>query len=118
MDEILCKPFNDLTEEEKKQLQQFLNKKKPSVPFSKATLNDCVRPDGLALNTDYIGVKAPSLHIPDDFQTESPSLWLCETLANIDQVWVLDNEKACRIVAGPDKVADRQRSKVKLRLNI
>ena len=71
---------------------------KPSIPFSKATLYDCVRPDGLALNIDHVDVKVPSLHIPDDFETVSPSLWLCETLAKIDRAWVLDNEKACRIV--------------------
>jgi len=98
MDELLNKSANELTEEEWNQVQQFWNKKKPSVPFSKATLYDCIRPDGLALNIDYIHVKAPSLHIPDDFETVFPSLWLCETLEKIDQVWVLDNEKACRIV--------------------
>jgi hypothetical protein len=40
MNNLLDKKLNELTEEEKKQVQQFLNKKKPSVPFSKATLND------------------------------------------------------------------------------
>ncbi|EPZ35355.1 hypothetical protein O9G_000751 [Rozella allomycis CSF55] len=98
MDELLSKTLNELTEEEWKQVQQFKNKKKPSINFSKATYDHCVRPDGLALNLDYINVKAPSLHIPDDFKTVSPSLWLSEALKKIDQVWVLDNEKACRLV--------------------
>jgi hypothetical protein len=53
MDEILCKTVNELTDEEWKQVQQLWNNKKTSVPFSKATLSDCIRPDGLALNIDY-----------------------------------------------------------------
>ena len=68
MDELLIKPviLNDLTEEEWKQVQQLKNKKKPSVPFSKATLDHCVRLDGLALDLRYIepiGFPAPTLHI-------------------------------------------------------
>jgi hypothetical protein len=98
MDEQLLNKLNELTDAEWTQVQQLKNKKKPSVPFSKATLDDCVRADGLALNIDYIDVKIPSLHIPNDFETASPSLWLCETLAKIDLVWVLNNEKSCRIV--------------------
>jgi hypothetical protein len=97
MDELL-KKLNELTEEEKKQVQQFLTNKKPSVPFSKATLNDCVRPDGLALNIDYASVKAPTIHIPVDFPAPAASAHLCETLARIEKVWVLDNEKASRII--------------------
>jgi hypothetical protein len=95
MDELLCK---EITEEEWRQVQKLRKKKKPSVPFSKTTLNDCIRPDGLALNIDWISVKAPTLHIPDDFAAPTASAHLCETLARIDKVWVLDNEKACRIV--------------------
>ena len=99
MDEILKKSINELTEEEKSQLvQQLKNKKKPSVQFSKATLNDCVRPDGLALNIDYAIIDAPSLHIPTSFPTPVASDFLCENLCRIKTVWVLDNEKACRIV--------------------
>ena len=97
--------LNDLTEEEKSQLSDKQKKavkalisSKPSVPFHKATLNDCVRPDGLALNIDWIRVKAPTLHIPVDFAAPIASAHLCETLAKIDKVWVLDNEKSCRIV--------------------
>ena len=59
MDELLNK-LKEPTDEEKKQVQQFWTNKKPSVPFSKATLNDCVRPDGLALNIDYATIDAPS----------------------------------------------------------
>ena len=51
--EELLKKINELTEEEKSQLTdkekkalKVLMSSKPSVPFSKATLNDCVRPDG------------------------------------------------------------------------
>ena len=102
MNELFNKPLNQLTEEEKNQVQQFWNnpnpKKKPSVAFSRATLNDCVRPDGLALNIDYASVKAPTIHIPVDFPAPAASAHLCETLARIEKVWVLDNEKACRIV--------------------
>jgi len=98
MDELLKKPVNELTDEEWKQVQQLKNKKKPSVKFSSATLNDCVRPDGLALNIDYAIVKAPTIDIPVDFPAPAASAHLCETLARIEKVWVLDNEKACRIV--------------------
>ncbi len=98
MNELFNKPLNQLTEEEKNQVQQFWNKKKPSVAFSRATPNDCVRPDGLALNIDYASVKAPTIHIPVDFPAPVASAHLCETLVRIDKVWVLDNEKACRIV--------------------
>jgi hypothetical protein len=97
MDELLNK-LNELTDEERKQVQQFWTKKKPSVPFSKATLNDCVRPDGLALDIDYATIDAPSLHIPTSFPTPVASDFLCENLSRIKTVWVLDNEKACRIV--------------------
>jgi hypothetical protein len=100
MDELLNQPviLNELTEEEWKQVQQLKNKKKPSVQFSKATLSDCVRPDGLALNIDYASVKAPTIHIPVDFPAPAASAHLCEALERIENVWVLDNEKACRIV--------------------
>ena len=81
--------------EEKEQLKE---KNKSSVPFSRATLNDCVRADGLALNIDYVIIDAPTIHIPVDFQGPIISDFLSETLARIEKVWVLDNEKACRIV--------------------
>ena len=97
MNELLGK-LNELTEEEWKQVQKLKNKKKPSVPFSRVTLNDCVRPDGLALNIDYVIIDAPTIHIPVDFQGPIISDFLSETLARIEKVWVLDNEKACRIV--------------------
>jgi hypothetical protein len=98
MSELLKKPVDELTDEEWKQVQQLKNKKKPSVQFSKATLNDCVRPDGLALNIDYATIDAPSLHIPTSFPTPVASDLLCQNLSRIKTVWVLDNEKACRIV--------------------
>jgi hypothetical protein len=40
MGEQLLNKLNQLTEEEWKQVQQLKNKKKPSVSFSKANLND------------------------------------------------------------------------------
>ena len=97
MNETLSK-LNDLTDKEKDEIQELLYKKKPSVTFSKATLNHCVREDGLALNIDYVTVRAPTIHIPVDFSAPTASAHLCETLARIERVWVLDNEKACRIV--------------------
>ncbi|KAI8893385.1 hypothetical protein BC833DRAFT_569266 [Globomyces pollinis-pini] len=105
MNELFNKPLNQLTEEEKNQLSEKQKKalkaligSKPSVAFSKATLNDCIRPDGLALNIDYVSVKAPTIHIPVDFPEPTATAHLCESLARIEKVWVLDNEKACRIV--------------------
>jgi hypothetical protein len=74
------------------------NEKKPSIPFSRATLNDCVRPDGLNLNIDYVNIDAPTIHIPANFTAPTASVFLCENLLRIKSVWVLDNEKACRIV--------------------
>ena len=105
MDELL-KKLNELTEEEKSQLtdkqkkalKALIGSTKPFVPFSSATLNDCVRPDGLALNIDYATIDAPSLHIPTSFPTPVASDLLCQNLSRIKTVWVLDNEKACRIV--------------------
>jgi hypothetical protein len=101
----LFSKLNELTEAEKNQLSdkqkkalQALIGSKPSVPFSSATLNDCIRPDGLALNIDYASVKVPTIHIPVDFPAPTASAHLCETLTRIESVWVLDNEKACRIV--------------------
>jgi len=105
MNELFNKPLNQLTEEEKNQLSDKQKKAlkaligfKPSVPFSSATLNDCVRPDGLSLNIDYVTIDAPSLRIPTSFPTPVASDFLCENLSRIKSVWVLDNEKACRIV--------------------
>jgi hypothetical protein len=86
MDELLNKPFNEVTEEEWKQVQQLMNKKKkPSVQFSKATLGHCVRLDGLALNIDYVIIDAPSLHIPTSFPTPVASDLLCQNL----RTWTL-----------------------------
>ena len=103
MDTLLKKLVNQLTEEEKKQVQQFLNKKKPSVPFSKASLNDCVRPDGLALDLRFIepiAVPAPTLHIPQEIIIPVPSDFLCEHLLTVQKLFVLNNEKACRMLIG------------------
>jgi hypothetical protein len=71
--------LNKLTEEEKKQVIHFW--KKPYVSFSRVTLNDCVRPDGLALDLRFIepfGLPTPSLHIPQEFSVPVPSDFLCQ----------------------------------------
>jgi hypothetical protein len=104
MDEILDKSFNEVTEGEWKRLQKALKTligSKPSVPFAKATIDDCLRTDGLALDLQFIepfAVRAPSLRIPADFAAPSASDFLCETLDRIKSIWVLDNEKSCRIL--------------------
>ena len=105
MNELFNKRLNQLIEEEKPQLSDKQKKvlkaligSKPSVPFSSATLNDCGRPDGLALNINYVTIDTPSLRIPTSFPTPVASDFLCENLRRIKSVWVLDNEKACRIV--------------------
>ena len=92
----LFNKLNELTEEEKKQLtdkqkkplKALISSTKPSVHFSKATLNDCVRPDGLALNIDYATIDAPSLHIPTSVSTPVASDLLCQNLSRIKAVWV------------------------------
>ena len=98
LNELTDEEKSQLTDKQKKTLKALIGSAKPSVPFSSATLYDCVRPDGLALNIDYTRVKAPTIHIPVDFPAPAASAHLCETLARIEKVWVLDNEKACRLV--------------------
>jgi hypothetical protein len=109
MSEIIVRRFNQLTVEDIDQLSEeqmklvlkalkALDGSKPSVPFSSAKLKDCVRPDGLALKIDYANIDVPTLHIPNSFPIPVPSDILCENLSRIKTVWVLDNEKACRIV--------------------
>ena len=93
------KTFDSVTEDEWNQLvKEFKKNKTPSVSFSKVTMSQCVKADGLALNIDHLTHDAPSLHIPASFPVPSPSSFLCESLRRIKKVWVLDNEKACRIV--------------------
>ncbi|KAJ3252547.1 hypothetical protein HK103_001399 [Boothiomyces macroporosus] len=81
----------------KKALKALIGSK-PLVLFSSATLDHCIRKDGLNLNIDYVTVDVPSLHVPTSFAAQSASDFLCENLHRIKSVWVLDNEKACRIV--------------------
>jgi hypothetical protein len=50
------------------------------------------------LKIDYATIDAPTIHIPVDFPGPIASDFLCENLRRIKSVWVLDNEKACRIV--------------------
>jgi hypothetical protein len=107
MNELLNK-LNELPEDEKKQLSEKQKKalkallgSKPSVPFSSATLNDCVRPDGLALDLRFIepfAIPAPSLRIPEEFPLPVPSAFLCEHLLTVQKLFVLDNKKACRMI--------------------
>ena len=101
MDDILCKPVIDLTEEERKQVLEFLNRKTPSVSFSRATLNDCERSEGLALDLKFIepiAVPVPTLHIPDEIVRPVPSDFLCEHLLCIQKFFALNNEKSCRLL--------------------
>ena len=72
---------------------------KPSISFSKANFDHCVKKDGLALNVSFIqNTIIPSFHIPEYAPAPAPSKWLCKTLTFIHKFWVLNNEKACRIV--------------------
>ena len=102
MDELLNKPVSQLSEEEKKKLVKHLTAAKPSVPFSSATLEDCLRSDGLALDLRFIklGSMVPivTLHIPSDIVSPIPSDFLCEHLLKVMKLFVMDNEKACRML--------------------
>ena len=101
MQHIYSKPLNQLTEEEWKKVEEFRSKKKPLIAFSTATLYDCGRSDGLALDFDNVTMlnnRIPSLRIPDSFASPIPSDFLCETLHNFENVWVLNNENSARIV--------------------
>jgi hypothetical protein len=91
MNKLFDKPLNQLTDEEKSQLadqqkkdlKALIGSVKPSVPFSKATLNDCVRPDGLALDLRFIepiAVPAPTLHIPQEITIPVPRTAIYDTL--------------------------------------
>ena len=107
MNELLSKLI-ELTEAEKNQPSDKQKKalktligSKPSVPFSSATLNDCVRPDGLALDLCFIepvAIPVPTLHIPQEIVLPVPSDFLCEHLLTVQKLFVLDNEKACRML--------------------
>ena len=80
MIELLAKSVNQLADDEWKQVQQLKNKEKnPSVSFSRATLEDCARPDGLSLNIDYATVNVSTLRISASFENSVPSDFLCET---------------------------------------
>jgi hypothetical protein len=99
---MLSKPTNELTEEEWKQVQQSKNKKKPSVAFSRATLNDCVRTDGLALDLCFIepfAIPVPTLHIPQEIVLPVPSDFLCEHLLNTVYInslfWTMKRPAEC-----------------------
>ena len=108
MNELFDKPFNQLTEEEKSRLSDKQKKalktligSKPSVPFSRATLNDCARLDGLALDLRFIepiAVPAPTLHIPQEIVLPVPSDFLCEHLHTLQKLFVMNNEKARRML--------------------
>ncbi|KAI9315416.1 hypothetical protein BDR26DRAFT_886797 [Obelidium mucronatum] len=109
MNNLFDKPLNQLTDEEKSQLtdkqkkafKALIGSAKPSVPFSSVTLNDCVRPDGLALDLRFIepiAVPAPTLHIPQEIIIPVPSDFLCEHLLTVQKFYVLNNEKACRML--------------------
>ena len=113
MDKLLNKSLSQLTEEEKSQLTDKQKKAlealkalsgsaKPFVPFSKASLNDCVRPDGLALDLHFIEpiaeVPFPTLRIPQEIIIPVPSDFLCEHLLAVQKLFVLNNEKSCRML--------------------
>ncbi|KAI3661670.1 hypothetical protein MP638_002922 [Amoeboaphelidium occidentale] len=71
--------------------------KKPSVKFSSASIGHCSREDGLNLDVKFLRTTAPSLHLPENFPRPEPSESFCQYLDRIMAVWVLDNEKSCRI---------------------
>ena len=90
--------FTELTEPQKKAIK-ILKDSKKSINFSSVTENDCTKIDGLNLNVDnLLFINASSLHIPSDFPKPIPSDSLCKTIKNIIKVWVLNNEKANRMV--------------------
>jgi hypothetical protein len=73
----------------------------PSIPFSSATLFDCARPDGLALDLRYIEPfvnPAPTLRIPQEIVHPVPSDFLCEHLITVQKHFAMNNEKSCRML--------------------
>ena len=97
-DQLRAKLVDELTDAEKRQLITTWTSEKEVVKFSQATLDDCVRDDGLGLDLRYLRMEAPTIHIPLKFVAPSPSEWLSSSLKKIRKAWVVDNEKAARII--------------------
>lgn len=98
MTEFLVKSVQELSEDEKRQIISASNSRTEILRFSSAGLQDCVRVDGLGLNIKHLYTTAPTIHIPKKFRAASPSKWLSLTLKKIHKVWVVDNEKASRLI--------------------
>ncbi|CAM6127497.1 unnamed protein product [Calypogeia fissa] len=90
--------FSQLTEEQK--LLVINRAKKPSVNFSSATLADCLRKDGLALDLKYILARPfrTSLNIPEYIQRPTLSDFLCQHLDKVQKCFAMDNEAECRML--------------------
>ena len=92
-------------QKQKKLWQEQINNpvaiKKSLVSFKKATPEDCMKSDGLALDLCYIEPFAyhlPTLHIPQQVQLPIPSAFLCEHLMLIQEYFILDTQKACTMM--------------------
>ncbi len=75
--------------------------KKPSVPFSSATIDDCTSERWLALYLRYIDPYYPSvetLRIPQTIDLPTPSDFFCDHLLGIYDYFSFDNETACKML--------------------
>ncbi|KAJ3301345.1 hypothetical protein HDV03_001014 [Kappamyces sp. JEL0829] len=104
MSDLLNQPviLSELSDEDWQKAKQIKDAKIPSVSFASATLEDCVREDGLALDLRYIEpiamVPVATLHIPPEIAAPVPSSFLCDHLLKVMKLFVLDNEKVCRML--------------------
>jgi hypothetical protein len=70
-----------------------------TITFSKATLEAITSNQGLNLDMSNVNAQRnPSICIPSNFPASVASACICENLAKIVQVWILNNEKSQRLL--------------------
>jgi hypothetical protein len=95
--------LSGLNESERKVVMTKLHSGKITKSFSKMTMTDIKRADGLNLNLENVypertKLHTPTLRLPGYIDSPSPSAWLCEGLKKYDSVWAFNTEMACKII--------------------
>jgi hypothetical protein len=85
-----------LSAAERRDLVKELSTGKITKSFSKMTVTDITRPDGLNMNLQNVYPERieelTTLHLPSYIDTPSPSAWLCKGLKMYNSVWAFNNE--------------------------
>ena len=89
--------MNTLSKERKKHLKRFMSAK-TQVQISSSSLKDCIRVDGLDLDVGFVEIFSSTLRIPEEIESPLPSDFLCQHLSAVQKYFVLDNEKALRML--------------------